>query len=168
MSTNYPQQIEVIAGIRRAFAKFKHHVNFTARMRPIIEAELPNYTVSVDPDHHGLRTIRVWGNGLPYENGSVYLCWNGSKPWAEGMAEALEVSDPSDYYERIQAEEAIRGQLAELEARAKSARAEARALITALPIPKAVTVRKDPVHWSGPTSELRKAFPLLFESVGQR
>jgi len=96
------QQIAVVLGLRRAFEKFRHHGAFTRRVKPIIEAELPGYTVSVDPDHYGLRTVRVWGNGLPYDGG-VYLCWNGSKPWAEGMAEALEIADCRDYAERAAA-----------------------------------------------------------------
>lgn len=162
-TTLFEQQIAVVAGLRRALAKVRHHEAFTRRVKPIIEAELPGYTVSVDPDHFGLRTVRVWGNGLPYENGSVYLCWNGSKPWAEGMAEAIEIADYRDYAERTTAEESIKVKLDELNAVIEAARAEASALIAALPVPSTATVRADHPCWSGPTSELRKAYPLLFE-----
>jgi hypothetical protein len=159
------QQIAVVAGLRRALEKSRRHAQFTRRVRAVIEAELPGYTVSVDPDHCGLRTVRVWGNGLPYDSGSVYLCWNGSKPWAEGMAEAIEIADPRDYAERAEAEEPLRSKLDELTARVEAARAEAAALIAALPVPASATVRANHPTWSGPTSELREAYPLLFGSV---
>ena len=158
------QQIAVVAGIRRAFEKFKHRATFTRRCRPIIQTELPNYTVSVEPDHCGLRTIRVWGNGLPYDSG-VYLCWNGSKPWAEGMAEAIEIADSSDYAERREDERPIKARLDALSARVEAARAEAAALIAALPIPATATIRADHPTWSEPSSELSEAYPLLFRSV---
>jgi hypothetical protein len=164
MSTSQPyqQQIAVVAGLRRAFAKIRHHAAFTRRVKPIIEAELPGYTVSVDPDHYGLRTVRVWGNGLPYENGSVYLCWNGPKPWAEGMAEAIEIADLRDYAERTAAEAALTDKLAELHARVEAARAEAAALIQSLPVPASATIRAEHHFWDGPSSDMRKAYPLLF------
>ena len=165
MTQTYQQQIAVVAGLRRAFAKFKHHVTFTRRVKPTIEAELPGYTVSVDPDHYGLRTIRVWGNGLPYENGSVYLCWNGSKPWAEGMAEALEIADMRDYQERVEAEESLKDKLDKLHAEVARCRAAAALLIEQLPTPVSATIRAESHFWNGPTSELRKAYPLLFETV---
>jgi hypothetical protein len=160
----FQQPIAVVAGLRRAFAKFRHHEAFTRRVKPIIEAELPGYTVSVDPDQYGLRTVRVWGNGLPYDSG-VYLCWNGSKPWAEGMAEALEIADCRDYAERSEAEKPLQAKLAELSARVEAARAEAEALIAALPIPASATIRAADHFWSSPSTELRKKFPLLFESI---
>jgi hypothetical protein len=164
MSASTQQQIAVVLGLRRAFEQFKHHAAFTRRCKPFIEAELPGYTISVDPDHYGLRTIRVWGNGLPYDNG-VYLCWNSSKPWAEGMSEALEIADSSDYAERSKDEEPLKAKLDALSAQVEAARAEAAALIEALPIPTSATIRKDHPTWSGPTSELSKAYPLLFGSV---
>ncbi len=165
--SHHAQQIEVIAAIRRAFEKFKHHQTFTRRVKPILEAELPGYAVSVDLDHFGLHTctIRVWGKGLPYDNGSVYLCWNGSKPWAEGMAEAIEISDMRDYAEREEQEKTLEDKLAELHALVEHARAEAEALVAALPVPTSATIRKNHPTWQGPTGSLRKAFPLLFESV---
>ena len=162
MNPTTQQQIAVVAGLRRAFEKFKRHTTFTRRVKPLIEAELPGYTVSVEPDHHGLRTVRVWGNGLPYENGSAYLCWNSSKPWAEGMAEALEIADPSDYAERAQDEELLKDKLDKLHAEVERCRAAATLLIEQLPIPASATIRADHPCWSGPTSELRKAYPLLF------
>jgi hypothetical protein len=161
---SFAQPIAVIAGLRRAFAKIRHHAAFTRRVKPIIEAELPGYTVSVDPDHYGLRTVRVWGNGLPYDSG-VYLCWNGSKPWAEGMAEAIEIADYRDYAERTQAEEPLKAKLDALNAQVEAARAEAAALIAALPVPASATIRAESHFWSSPTSETSKAYPLLFGSV---
>ena len=163
MPPPFQQQIDVVAGLRRALAKFRHHATFTKRVKPLIEAELPGYMVSVDPDHHGLRTVRVWGQGLPYENGSVYLCWSGSKPWAEGMAEAIEIADYRDYAERLQDEAPLKAKFDKLNATIEAARAEAAALIAALPVPSTATVRADHPCWSGPTSELRKAYPHLFE-----
>ena len=165
MTQTYQQQIAVVAGLRRAFAKFKHHATFTRRVKPTIEAELPGYTVSVDPDHYGLRTIRVWGNGLPYENGSVYLCWNGSKPWAAGMAEALEIADSSDYAERSEAEEDLKDKLDILHAEVERCRAAAKILIEQLPVPASATIRAERHFWDGPSSELGKTYPLLFGSV---
>jgi len=164
----YAQQIAVVAGLRRAFAKFCHHAQFTRRVKPLIEAELPGYTVSVDPDHYGLRTIRVWGQGLPYEHGSVYLCWNGSKPWAEGMAEALEIADLRDYAERIEAEQPLQAKLDELAATVQAARDEAARLVAALPVPKTATIRADHPTWDGPSSELRAKYPLLFGRVEEK
>src|ERR1700684_3763065 len=140
------QQIAVVVGLRRAFEQFKHHAAFTRRVEPFIKAELPGYMVSVDPNHYGLRTIRIWGNGLPYDNG-VYLCWNSSKPWAEGMAEALEIADSSDAQERSEAELPLRAKLDALSAQVEAARAEAAALIAALPIPASATIRAERHFW---------------------
>ena len=162
MTQSFKQQIAVVAALRRAFEKIRHHATFTRRVKPIIEAELPGYTVSVEPDHYGLRTVRVWGNGLPYENGSVYLCWNGSKPWAEGMAEAIEIADLRDYADRARAEEPLKAKLDALNACVEAARAEAEALIAALPVPTTATIRAAKHFWNSPSSELRKAYPLLF------
>jgi hypothetical protein len=164
MNLTTQQRIDVVIGLHRAFTKFRHHTQFTRRVEPFIKAELPGYTVSVDPDHYGLRTIRVWGNGLPYDNG-VYLCWNSSKPWAEGMAEALEIADSSDYAERSEAEEDLKGKLDTLHAEVERCRAAAKILIEQLPIPKSATIRAERHFWDGPSSELGKAYPLLFGSV---
>ena len=158
------QQIAVVLRLRRAFEKFKHHAQFTRRVKPLIQAELPNYTVSVEPDHYGLRTIRIWGNGLPYDNG-VSLCWNGSKPWAEGMAEALEIADSRDYAERAEAEEDLLPKLDKLHAEVERCRAAAAILIKQLPIPRTATIRAESHFWDGPTSDLGRKYPLLFESV---
>jgi hypothetical protein len=163
---NYEQQIAIVAGIRRAFEKCKHHQQFSKRVKPIIEAELPGYTVSVDPDHHGLRTINVWGNGLEYKD-SVYLCWNGSKPWTEGMAEAIEISDVRDYAERLAAEAKLTDVLSELEKLVVEARAQAATLIENLPVPKAATIRSEHPTWKNASGELRARFPHLFESIGR-
>ena len=165
MPQSFQQQIAVVAGLRRAFEKIRHHAQFTRRVNPIIEAELPGYTVSVEPDHYGLRTVRVWGNGLPYENGSVYLCWNGSKPWAEGMAEALEIADSRDYAERAEAEEDLLPKLDKLHAEVERCRAAAAILIKQLPIPRTATIRAESHFWDGPTSDLGRKYPLLFGSV---
>ena len=164
MTKPIQQQIAVVAGLRRAFENFRHHAAFTRRVKPAIEAELPGYTISVDPDHFGLRTIRVWGNGLPYDSG-VYLCWNGSTPWAEGMTKALEIADSSDYAERAEAEKPLLAKLAELNAVVLAARAEAAALFAALPVPAAATIRAESHFWDSPTSETSKMYPLLFGSI---
>jgi len=165
MSQSFQQQIAVVLGLRRAFEKFRHHATFTRRMKPIIEKELPGYTISVEPDHYGLRTIRIWGNGLPYENGSVYLCWNGSKPWAEGMAEALEIADVRDYAERVEAEESLKDKLDKLHAEVEKCRLAAAILIEQLPIPASATIRAESHFWDGPSSDLGKKYPLLFGRV---
>ena len=44
MTKPIQQQIAVVAGLRRAFEKFRHHAAFTRRVKPAIEAELPGYT----------------------------------------------------------------------------------------------------------------------------
>lgn len=163
MTAPFQQQIAVVAGLRRAFEQFKHHAAFTRRVKPLIVAELPGYTVSVDPDH-GLQTVRVWGNGLPYDS-SVYLCWNSSKPWAKGMAEAIEIANYQDYAERAEAEEPLRVKLDALSARVEAARAEAAALVAALPVPASATIRAEHHFWDRPSSELSQAYPLLFGSV---
>ena len=48
MTAPFQQQIAVVAGLRRAFEQFKHHAAFTRRVKPLIVAELPGYTVSVE------------------------------------------------------------------------------------------------------------------------
>jgi len=158
------QQIAVVLGLRRAFEKFRHHAQFTRRVKPFIVAELPGTTVSVEPDHYGLRTIRIWGNGLPYDNG-VSLCWNGSKPWAEGMAEALEIADSRDYAERVEAEESLKDKLDKLHAEVEKCRLAAAILIEQLPIPASATIRAESHFWDGPSSDLGKKYPLLFGRV---
>ena len=163
------QQIAVVDGIRRAFAKFKHHREFTRRVKPVLEAELPGYTVSVDPgaSEHDLRTIRVWGNGLPYNNGSVYLCWGqrAGGDWTTGLVEQIEICDNRDHAERREDEKKLERKLAALQAKVEAARAEAEALVAALPEPKAATIRKGHPTWAGPSSELAAQFPMLFGRI---
>lgn len=161
-SARYDQRISVVDAVRRAFGKFRHHREFTRRVKPLIEAELPGYTISVTPDDCTLSSIRIWGCGLDYNKSAVYLCWNHSKPWAEGLAEALAREDVRDHEEREMDEQALCPRLDAMEAQMAALRQQAADMIAALPIPKAATLRAESCFWERPSSALQGRYPLLF------
>lgn len=161
-SARYDQRISVVDAVRRAFEKFRHHREFTRRVKPFIEAELPGYTLSVTPDDGTLSSIRIWGCGLDYNKSCVYLCWNHSKPWVEGLTEALAREDVRDHEEREMDERALYPSLDAMEAQMAALRQQAASMIEALPIPKAATLRAASHFWDGPSSALEDRYPLLF------
>ncbi len=161
-SPRYDQRISVVDGVRRALEKFRHHREFTRRVKPLIEAELPGYTISVTPDDGSLSSIRIWGCGLDYNHSSVYLCWNHSKPWADGLTEALAREDVRDHEEREMDEQALYPRLGAMEAQMAALRQQAADMIAALPIPQAATLRAASHFWDGPSSALQARYPLLF------
>lgn len=160
------QKIAVVAALRRGFEVVKHHQKFTKRMLPAFEKELPGYTVSlsVEPGDFGFARLRVWGNGLAYDDG-VGLGWINSdkRPWQERMAEELDRNDVSDYAERQEQEIAIVTKLEAMEREIERIRAEASKIFEELPVPKSAKLRSNECHWSGPSYALRDKFPGLFK-----
>lgn len=168
----YDEQITVVNAIRGAFEKFKHHKEFTNRVRPFLEEVLPEYTLSIDVDKvysDCFRyAIKVWGKGIPYES-CVYLRWSDlvnskRQPWQEGLQFALNVADQRDYAERELHEKHLIPDLERLNAEVIDRIRAARILIETLPIPVAATVRNSQAHWSSPSSSLAKRFPVLFKT----
>jgi hypothetical protein len=164
-SSRYDQQISVVDGLRRAFEKFKHHQCFTRRVKPIIEKELPGFTVAVSPCEGpvSLASVRVWGLGIGFGN-AVTLCWH-DKVWQTGFARELQRCDVRDYEEREQDEQLLQGLLDQMEKEVAALRGKAEDLIKKLPIPKSATIRAESVFWELPSSKLRKRCPLLFGHV---
>jgi hypothetical protein len=159
------QASKVVAAIRRAMDKFRHHQAFTARVKPFIVAEVgEQYTVCVrsgNASTFALHEIDVWGAGIEY-NDRVHMSWSASKPWLAGMETELARCDNSDYEERLRDEAALHEKLRAMEAQVKALREHAAKLVEELPIPKSATLRAEPVFWQGPSSELREMFPMLF------
>ena len=162
---DYGRQIAIVAALRRVFEVVKHHQKFTKRMLPAFERELPGYTVSlsVEPGDFGFARLNVWGNGLSYDD-AVRLSWINSdkQPWQERMAEELDRQDPSDSAERQEQEIALVSKLEAMEAEVVRLRAEAEALIVALPVPRSARLRAESYFWSHPSSAFAAKFPGLF------
>ena len=152
----------ILEGIRRAFEKTKHHQLFTGRVTNVIRAELPEYTVS-DFSYTGLQNLRVWGNGLNYDE-SIYLCWSAHTPWQQGLEKELKRQDTSDYRERLRAELRILDEFEYLNQEVLNAKNQAQQLIESLPIPQASIDKKfRDKTWDRPSAELRAKFPALFD-----
>jgi len=164
---DYRQEIAIVQALRVGLDKVKHHERFTKRIKPALESALPGYTVSVSDDGHFAR-VQVWGNGLSYDD-SVRLSWvtgplaAGRKPWAEQMAEEIDRNDYSDYAERQVDEIALLPELDKVNAQIEALRAQAQAMIAALPKPAAVKLRTSDCHWSDASSALRDRYPLVFK-----
>lgn len=164
------QKIAVVVALRRAFEAVKHHQKFTKRMEPAFEKELPGYTVSlsVEPGSFGFARLRVWGNGLAYDDCVSLQSINSEKrPWQERMAEELDRNDLSDYAERQEAEIALVPKLEAMEREIERIRAESLRLFEELPVPSAAKLRSNECHWSGPSFALRDKFPGLLKGEGR-
>jgi hypothetical protein len=133
---DYSRHIAIVQALRTAFDKIKHHQKFSKRIKPAIEAVLPEHTVYVGEDGHFCR-VQVCGNGLTYEQ-RVSLSWvsDTQKGWVAAMAEEIERADLRDYSERQDGEVALLPELAELDRQVRELRAKAKAMIAALPDPK--------------------------------
>jgi hypothetical protein len=153
----YEEHVRIIAALRRAYENFRHHVKFTQRARPIIEAELPMYQVSVADC-----SVRIWKDRA-YDQ-AVDISWSSfsSKSWQENFECDLARQDPSDTIERMKDEARVAEQLAALEAQVCEARRVAKEIIEALPVPKAATIRSGAHFWSSPSTALTEKFPQLF------
>ncbi len=159
---------QVLLGLERAYEKAKHLKKFNLRIRSIIQAELPEFTISCETPgtYDNLAGVKVWGNGLKYDN-MVYLLWSGVRypNWQEGFIAQLETQNPSDRIERRAQEKNLDEQhfnFAELENRIKEIQERAKDAVRFLPVPPSATVRKNKNHWSSPSRELKAKYPLLF------
>lgn len=162
---DYRQRIDVVAALRRAFEKVKHHQKFTKRILPALNAELQGYTVSVSDDGHFCR-VGVWGNGLVYEKTGIHLTWcttQDDAQWVEKFQRELEINDCSDYAERQEEELKLVPQLEIIEAKIEALRAEAAELFETLPAPKSATIRTSHSTWSRASYSLQKKYPLTFQ-----
>lgn len=171
----YENKIKVIHAIRDAFEKFKHHQDFTKRMRPYIERGLEKVfqdslityiNVERAPLGYNRYEIKVWGGPITH-NDPVYVSWSDMEdsvriPWQQGLQRALKQADMTDYEERLVDERTLIPALTELENQVKGRIRTARNLIKHLPIPKSATVRRTPEAWDSPSSELQAKFPFLF------
>ncbi len=160
-ASRYDQRVSIVDGLRRAFEKFKHHRDFSRRVTSFIEAELPAFTVSVSCENRR-NSVRVWGAGIDF-NDSVCVTWSQLEPWVEGFAHAIDVADYRDHEERAIDEEGLCAKLSQMDAEIGRLRAQAAAMIEALPVPPSAKARANPVYWSGPSTELAERYPLLFK-----
>lgn len=162
-TTDLHAKLTVVNGLRRAFERFKHHAKFTKRVLPIIEAELPEYTIHVDGDGP---TILVWGKGIRYENAVHVTCPRIDGPdqsWQARMAWDLDRQDPSDALERAEQESALIPALTELAEEVRARIEEAKKMIEDLPVPASAKVRADGYFWEQPSTDLAQRFPELFK-----
>jgi hypothetical protein len=169
---DYSKHLPVLAGLKLAYQKFRHHTTFTQRVKPYIEAALPGYTVSVQVEKRSLignsYHIRVWGQDIDYDH-AVSLTWNdhvSSEPqsWWQGLERAMEVADVSDSLERERLEREFYPTFALLNAEVTNLITKARDVIKAMPVPSSATIRAEHHMWKAASSKLRKEFPLLFDS----
>jgi hypothetical protein len=164
---DYSKQIEVVKALRGAFDKVKHHKEWSKRLLKTFKEALPGYALSMGVAEHGsLNTLRVWGNGLHYENDCVYVCFsiheNGKeRSWQDGFMWALNRADHSDYAERQEQERALYPQLDDIAARIAELQNEAHAMIEDLPMPKSATIRGE-VHWKNASHALQAKYPEIW------
>ncbi len=159
----YEQRAEVLQGIRRALEKTKHYEKFTKRVTNAVQEELPWHTVYMQKaiNSMGLDGIRVWGNGIHYDNG-INLSWNPSRSWVEALDRELDIADFSDYQERAKMEERMIPGLEDLERQVAKLQEEALDRFRQLPIPKSAKARAEAHYWDEPSFEIRQLFPKLF------
>jgi hypothetical protein len=167
--TDYSREIAIINALRLAFEKFKHHQNFSNRMRPYLTEALPEYYFHINVDHTQWGatqyTLGVWGNGLHHSD-RISLYWtisdNHHCTWQEGFLGELDRHDLSDQQEREQDEERLLPELEKLNTEVENCVERAQKLIEKLPIPKSAKLRNEQCFWDRPSSELQKRFPFLF------
>lgn len=167
---DYSKHLPVLEGLGKAFEEFKHHKVLTARIKPIIQHHLPDYTISFQTEKGRIAgssySIRVWGKDIPYEH-PVFLVWSDkedSNPrWVAGFVNALQVSDVRDSLEREEEEAKWDQVFALLSHDVEALMRKARTIVKDLPEPVNATVRVGHPMWKNASSRLRKRFPLLFE-----
>ena len=171
---DYSERIAIVEALGRGFAKVKHHEKWTQRVKAAFAAELPGYTVYVfTHDPGGFAGISVWGKGIHYDD-MVSLSWclprswtTNPKTWQESFAYDLDRQNPSDSAERQAAEAMLCPKLDKLEEQIEALRAQASALIGALPVPKSATLRNESHFWNSPSHLLGEKYPNLFGRVGR-
>lgn len=164
----YEQKIEIVDGVRRAFAKFKHFKEMTRRCEFFLKEELPGYTISFSVGQ-GFKNkhyeINVWGKGLAY-NERMYISWynEDGETWQENFEKAIAYSDFRDSQERHEQEQLLYPELLKLEDDVKHLIHKAKMMVKNLPVPASATVRKDSHAWGNASAELAGRFPILFKS----
>jgi hypothetical protein len=160
---DYSQRIAVVQALRKAFERVKHHQAWSGRLKKAFQTVLPEYTISIGVGEYAgaLHNVRVWGNGLHYED-CVYVCFNAGKVWQEGFSEELEIADCSDAAERQTQEVKLLPELEQIEAQIRALRAKAEALFTALPVPTSATIRKAEHFWSDASYALKGKYPNIW------
>lgn len=179
MKTPLAVKVEILEGLRRGLAKVAHHEAFTRRVKATLEKELPEgCSVTVTPAdsvrYSSSNEISVWPPRIPGQNHPERVeirAWlDSSKPgdtWQAAFERAIQREDPRDYAEREIEEAKLAPKLAKLEAQIVALRAEASALIAALPVPMAAfaTLRNDRAQWTTERPETRESFPHCFKSL---
>lgn len=165
--TDYEHKIKICQGLRKAFAKVKHHKKLTKRVEKAIKEELPDYLVSIDTSFSSFNKINIWGKDISYNNSiGLYLDPND---WAKKFEDEIDRIDPTDQLERIEQEKTIEpaiafieSKIADLKKRINDEQTRAYNLIKELPIPKSAKIRKDSTLWNSPTSEFAEKYPDCF------
>jgi hypothetical protein len=160
-------EVAILNAVRRALAKCAHHEAFTRRIKPVIEKELGDSCyVTVTPKDGTFSDHKIHVSTRGPDSFSVDLsAYTNTRDypndtWQAAFERAIVRNDCTDYIEREESEQAIHGKLAKLEAQIEKARADAAALVAALPLPPSATIRQ---AW-GPSAALSAKFPLLFKS----
>ena len=153
----YKKKVAAIKLLAAVVEKLAHTAGPNKRIATAFKKAHPEYTISYGTDY-GLFRIRLWGNGLDYQDG-LYLCWSGSKNTWEELKAQIQISDFSDYLERLEAEEKLYPQLAVLEEQIGKLKLKAQTLVESLGVPKSATARASECHWDSASSETTKEFP---------
>jgi hypothetical protein len=158
----YTIRLHVIQGLMRGFAKVKHHEKYTKRVASAFEAELPGYTVRINPAKRTFDSdeITVWGRDITYQN-AVRLSWHNSldgKPqtWQEGFQRDLKRADPSHHIENLRKEVELHPALNGVDRKIRDLMAKAHAL----QVEAYEAVRR--ITDDAPTWELKQQYPLVF------
>lgn len=158
---HYDAVIGVVDAVRRALEKCRHYESFSARVVPVVRAELSEgYTVALlrDGDRVGLT---IWGSLMMRK--SIELAWSSRVPWVEGLEEALTRADSRDHEQRLVDENGLIELFERLNRTVVAAREQAAEAIRRLPVPPSATVRRLPAYWEHPSKQLAERFPALFK-----
>lgn len=160
---DYSARVATINCVRLAFEKFKHHKNWSNRITPILQSELPHHIINlkIGSSKKEPHELVIWGKSISFDNRIWIVFW--SEPWQKSFIEELDRTDPSDYAERQEQEIKLLPELNEIQSQIKMLRARAEILIVALPIPaSAPLIRSTAEQWSEPSSALRRKYPTIW------
>jgi len=144
----------------QVYDKLKHTQSPTKRIATEFKKVEEKYLVHYEVTSWGSVNIKIWGNGLDYDN-AAYFCFSLSKGW-QGLAEEIERQDCHDYIEQLEEEEKHYAKLSKLQEKLEAVRKEAEELCPKI-TPKSAKLRSDSCHWDDWSYTTKKAFPILFD-----
>lgn len=172
------QHNNIIAALRRALDKTKHHARFGrgGRFSSALKHELSGaFDVDKLCIHTSPDKISIWGCGVRVDDGVTLfggLSWDSpckGEPWFTAIAKEIEIADKADYNARLQQEailsetfNTLEKQIVDLNFQIACIRRHGHAHIKRMPVPSSATIRKDHHCWERPSSQLSAKFPNLF------